>query len=50
MPPIYNYKPLLSNDIRYSKSKVLELSVQQCQALGKGFLDTVVKVKLHACS
>ena len=29
---------------RYNKSKVLELTLQQCHVLGKAFLDTVVKV------
>ena len=29
---------------RYSRSKVLMLTLQQCHALGKSFIDTVVKV------
>ena len=48
MPLIHNPNPVLINDIRYNKSKVLELSVQQCHALGKDFLNTVFKVHLHA--
>ena len=48
MPLICNLKPVLIDDIRYNKSKVLELSVQQCHALGKDFLNTVVKVHVHA--
>ena len=29
---------------RYSRSKVLMLTLQQCHSLGKSFVDTVVKV------
>ncbi len=45
------YEIIFTNVIRYNESKVLEITLQQCQALGKSFIDTVVKVMwMTSCS
>ena len=42
--PKTRIKSSSNNATRYNESKVLEITLQQCQALGKSFIDTVVKV------